>query len=196
MRNRFPTAPRRSTALVWAGTAACAAALIATMSQVSGLEDPAQEEELRRAQAITLLETARMEVDFALLTPGWLPDGYSLVHVAWFQPDDVIGTTASSVDTWYSDTGRPLIHIWQTNIPDLGEKDPLRIGSPLTLSGNETWSVVEGLRALDSVSATVLSARVSGGTTVSIDSGVPLEDLIMVAESLSSSDRFPSAPSD
>lgn len=141
---------------------------------------------LRREMAAGLVDQARDELTFDLLIPEWLPPGYSLEHIAWFPPSEELGyPDESAVDTWYSAPGRPLLHVWQTDNSELGDDDPVLVGEPLRLADGIVWSTMEGIQGLDTVSATVLSARMRDGTTLSLDSGIAKADLMKVAESLS-----------
>jgi hypothetical protein len=149
----------------------------------AGAEDPQVTK--RRAEAAENVAAAREQVTFAFVMPTWLPPGYSLEHLAWFVPDVVTGHTASSIDAWYSAPGQPFIHVWQTDNPELGQDDPVGAGDPVAIKGDPSWSALQGVRGIDSAAATVLSTRMPDGTTLSVDSGIPMDVLIKVAESLS-----------
>jgi hypothetical protein len=100
-----------------------------------------------------------------LLEPGWLPDGFVLVHADFIEA----GNRIESVDLAYDRAGSYL-HIWQTHIsPDqLGESDPVPQGEPL--EGTE-WNA-NPLPAAQVGRAGVVeySARLADGRTVSVDS--------------------------
>jgi hypothetical protein len=152
----------------------------------AGAEDPQVTE--RRAISAKNVPAAREELTFAFVMPAWLPPGYSLEHLAWFSPDEITGHTASSIDAWYSAPGQPYIHVWQSDNPELGQDDPVLVGDLLEIARDESWSAVQGARGLDTDAATILSARMSDGTTISVDSGVPIDLLIRVVESLVADD--------
>jgi hypothetical protein len=120
------------------------------------------------------LVAARAGMPGGLLEPGWLPDGFVLVHA------DYIG---ESVDLAYEGAGRSL-HIWQTHIsPDqLGESDPVPKGEPL--EGTE-WNA-NPLPAAQVGRAGVVeySARLADGRTVSVDSDLEASAIERVLASL------------
>lgn len=163
------------------------AALVLAVTPALGVANAEDQQlELRRARAASEVEDARAGLTFALQMPTWLPRGYSLEHIAWFVPDPWLGTTASSVDAWYSDSGSAFIHVWQTDIGDLGEFDPVRQGEPFETPSSEIWSASFEKPGIGSVLTSILSRRLSDGTTISIDSAISVDQLIKTVESLSS----------
>jgi hypothetical protein len=80
------------------------------------------------------------------------------------------------VDTWYTAPGNPLIHLWLTDNRDLGDKDPVEVGDPLTMADGSTWSLLGGIQGLDADRTNQLSTRLADGVTVTMDSGIPLDD--------------------
>lgn len=111
------------------------------------------------------LVAAREGMTGGLLEPGWLPDGFVLVHAEYIEA----GNRIESVDLAYDGAGRYL-HMWQTHIsPDqLGESDPVAKGEPLR--GTE-WNA-NPLPAAQVGRAGVVeySARLADGRTVTVDS--------------------------
>jgi hypothetical protein len=175
---------RRSRSLVFGGLAAAGLSLLVVISTALG---NAEDEVIasRRAEAAELVDQARDQLTFDLLTPAWLPEGYSLEHIAWFPLDELIGSKYTAVDAWYSAPGRPIIHVWQTDNPDLGRKDPIARGEPVAVTAiGVGWSANHGLAGRDTSVATELSARLPGGVTVTVDGGVAFEDLVRVVKSL------------
>jgi hypothetical protein len=132
---------------------------------IGGLREPFTRENL---------VAAREGMPGGLLEPGWLPDGFVLVHA------DFIGET---VDLAYEGAGRYL-HIWQTHVsPDqLGESDPVPKGEPLEGTG---WNA-NPLPAQQVGRAGVVeySARLADGRTVSVDSDLEASVIERVLASL------------
>lgn len=156
------------------------AVILLLLPAVGSAQSESDELRQRRAMAADLVDEARSQLTFEMLMPAWLPAGYSLEHIAWFGRDADLSHEASSVDAWYSAPGAPLIHVWQTDNPDLGDKDPVMVGAQQDLSGR-IWSVATDMRTLDSARATMVSTRWPDGTTLSLDGGLPSDVLLRVA---------------
>lgn len=123
--------------------------------------------------------------------PEWLPEGYELQYIAWFLPEEGVEITASTVDVWFAAPGLPFVHIWQTDMApaEFAAKDPVaRGGNRVAEEGEHEFLAVEGLAGFDSQSVVQLSARLPGGITLSIDSGLPADDIVRIAHSLGPTD--------
>lgn len=147
--------------------------------------------EVQRALAAEWLPQAKAELTFDMWLPEWLPEGYELQYIAWFLPEEGVDITASTVDVWFAAPGRPFVHIWQTDMPpsEFPAKDPVARGGELVVGvGEHEFLVEEGLVGFDSRSVVQLSARLPNGITLSIDSGLPRDDLVRIAHSLAPTD--------
>lgn len=135
--------------------------------------------------ASELLEDAREALPFAIQQPVTVPDGYQLGRIMWIEPDPALGTTRSSIDTWFYNGTGDWVHIWQTDIPpdELGDDDPTVIGAPTRIAGTE-WSLVENHLAYAGKSLSVISVRLQDGTTLSMDSPGGFELIARFAASL------------
>jgi hypothetical protein len=147
--------------------------------------------ELQRALSAEWLPQAKAELTFDMWLPEWLPEGYELQYIAWFLPEEDVDITASTVDVWFAAPGLPFIHIWQTDMPpaEFAAKDPVaRGGLPVAVEGEHEFLAEEGLAGFDSRSVVQLSARLPNGITLSIDSGLPKDDVVRIAHSLEPAD--------
>lgn len=122
----------------------------------------------------------RAEMPGGVLEPGWLPDGFRLVHA------EFIGTGAhvGSVDLFYeSDTN--YVHVWQTlaSPEDLAQNDPVAHGDPI--AGSE-WNA-NALHPAQTGRADVVveySSRRPDGRTVTADSDLPEDVMLRILESM------------
>lgn len=171
---------RLRTAPVLVAFAAVAVALSVATIQARSATPPVVDPNAR-----ALLEQARAAITFELQQPTWLPDDYQLARVIWIAPDPALGTTRSSVDTWFYDGSGNMVHVWQSDIDpaELGDKDPVAVGRPTTID-NQVWSRLDGHLEFDGKSLTVLSARLSDGTIMSIDTPGGFDVLARVAGSM------------
>lgn len=171
--------------------AALAAAILATgifLPAAFGQEDELEEQgELQRVLAGEWLPEAKGQLTFDMWLPAWLPDGYELQYIAWFVPEEGVDIKASTVDVWFAAPGLPFVHIWQTDMPptEFASKDPVaRGGGQVAVDGEHDFIVEDGILGFDSRSVAQLSARLPGGITLSIDSGLPMDELVKIAHSL------------
>ena len=114
-----------------------------------------------------------------LLEPGWLPEGFVLVHADYIEARNEI----SSVDLFYGGPEHAL-HIWQTGIPpgELGAEDPVPKGQPL--AGTD-WNVNRLPAAQVGREGVVeYSTRLGDGRTVTVDSDLDDDTMRRVLESL------------
>jgi hypothetical protein len=108
------------------------------------------------------LSEAKLNVPFSVRTPRFLPTGLTLARVEHQASGD-----SGSVDMWYADAkGTPVLHVWQSNATDLGDKDPSRTGDQLDIEG-VPWRAVSAHRVAHSLS--VVSTRTPDGLVVSVD---------------------------
>jgi len=125
------------------------------------------------------LVAARIGMAGGLLEPGWLPDGFVLVHADYIEAANQI----QSVDLAYDGPGGTL-HIWQTQVSaeELGANDPVRLGQPMEGSA---WNA-NPLPAARVGRAGVVeySTRLEDGRTVSVDSDLDEETIRRVLESM------------
>jgi hypothetical protein len=166
--------------------AAISIAAVAALPVVGAVGNPSEHEDIaaRRVQSAALLEEGRSALTFQMLEPTWLPDGYSLEHIAWFAPGYGLDISESSMDTWYSAPGTPRIHVWQTDNPEIpAEADPVSFGEQIMLAGRP-WSLAEDFRGEDLHAVTMLSTRLPDGTTLSVDGALPSDVLARFAEGL------------
>ena len=125
------------------------------------------------------LVAAREGMPGGLLEPGWLPEGFVLVHADYIEA----GSEISSVDLFYKGAEHGL-HIWQTAMsPDeLGAEDPLPLGEPL--AGTD-WNANELSAAqVGSEGVVEYSTRLEDGRTVTIDSDLDEATMRRVLEAL------------
>lgn len=118
-----------------------------------------------------LLAQARSESPFELKYPGTVPAGLTLHNVMWGGADQLEypGSTDFSVDYWFLDADGARLHVWQTNIKDLGIWDPTQStdGMPETIGG-DTW-VNQRLTLGEGYTSFQLSRRFPDGVLVTID---------------------------
>jgi hypothetical protein len=138
-----------------------------------------------------LLAQARTESPFELKYPGTVPTGLSLNNVMWSGADPVEhpGSTDFSVDYWFVDADGARLHVWQTNLKDLGDWDPTQAlgGSPEIIAG-DTW-IYERLSVGKDYTSFQLSRRFPDGVTVTIDYPVDGPMLRNVAAALTETSK-------
>lgn len=125
------------------------------------------------------LIAARAQMTGGLLEPGWLPEGFVLVHADYMKA----GNEIASVDLFY-DGADHYLHIWQTSLSpnELGEGDPVPKGRPL--DGTQ-WRA-NSLPAVQVGRAGVVeySTRFEDGGTITVDSDLDADTMRRVLESL------------
>ncbi len=125
------------------------------------------------------LAAARSEMDGGLLEPGWLPDGFVLVHADYIGR----GNRIDSVDLFY-EGGTNYLHVWQSHVSpdDLGAVDPVRNGAPL--EGTD-WNANPLPEAQVGRPGVVdYSTRLDDGRTVTVDSDLDVETMRRVLDLL------------
>ena len=125
------------------------------------------------------LAAARSEMPGGLLEPGWLPDGFVLVNADYIGTGNRIG----SVDLAY-ESGTNYLHVWQSHVSpeDLGARDPVRNGAPLEGTDWNANPLPEAQVGRPGV--VEFSTRLEDGRTVTVDSGLDIETMRRVLESL------------
>ncbi len=163
----------RTQFVAWFAVAATAAACSSLPQQIpiGGVRAPITAENLARARA---------ELPGGLLEPGWLPDGFQLIH-AEYVPG---GRNVDSVDLVYqSETN--YVHIWQTVLTpeELAGKDPVTHGEPIP---DSEWNA-NRLDPLQTGRAKVVieySSRRPDGRTVTADSDLPDDVMLRILDSV------------
>ena len=118
-----------------------------------------------------LLEQARAASPYDLKLPASLPEGYELENVIWggADPKEFSDSTDFFVDIWYSNSHGDVIHVWQSNVVDLGPYDPTADADAVAeFVGDATW-MFTAPRA-DGTDRYQLARRFAGGIIVTIDS--------------------------
>jgi hypothetical protein len=121
-------------------------------------------------EALDLLEEARSAVTFEVRYPEELPEGLTLTNVTWQGADPLEDPDSrfSGLDYWLNVDGGGRLHVWQTNLPDLGDADPTRSeGGVAETIGDRVW--VLRVTELGSQVREELSRRFDDGVLVSID---------------------------
>jgi hypothetical protein len=159
----------RLSASIALATMATACGAIPQEVPVGGVRAPITAENLAHARA---------EMAGGLLEPGWLPDGFRLVHA------DFIGRHAESVDlTYESETN--YVHIWQTVVTPqvLAASDPVPMGEPIP--GSE-WNANRLHPAQTGQAEVVIeySTRWPDGRTVTADSDLPDDVMRRILDSV------------
>ena len=125
------------------------------------------------------LVAAREGMPGGLLEPGWLPDGFVLVHADYIEA----GNEIASVDLVYDGPDHQL-HIWQTRISpaELGAQDPVPMGQPLQ---DTRWNANPLPAAQVGGDGVVeFSTRLEDGRTITLDSDLDEGTMRRVLDSL------------
>lgn len=125
------------------------------------------------------LAAARDGMPGGLLEPGWLPEGFELVHAEYVK----VGRQVESVDVVY-ENGTNYVHLWQTQLSpeELGVKDPVTKGEPIDDTG---WNMNPLNAARVGREGVVeYSTRLPDGRTVTVDSDLPADVMRRILESL------------
>lgn len=121
-------------------------------------------------ETASLLAQARAEAPFQLRYPATIPPGFTPNNVIWggADPIEYPGSTDFFVDFWLVDAKGMRLHVWQTNLEDLGAEDPIRSpdGISETIAGAE-W--IYQRISLGGYPLFQLSRRFPDGILVTID---------------------------
>jgi hypothetical protein len=157
-----------------------AVAGLAVGGTACGLPEPVPVGGVRAPITAENLSAARSLMPAGLLEPGWLPEGFELVHADYIK----VGRHIETVDLAYQGPTGSL-HIWQTALsPDeLADKDPLAMGDPIPES---EWNAnpIPPAQTGRELPVVEYSRRLDDGRTVTVDSDLPDDVMRQVLEAL------------
>lgn len=112
--------------------------------------------------ASSLVDALDDRSPYPVVLPAFATAGSTIENVMW---SDVVGGEFS-FDVWYRTSAGERIHIWESNIADLREKDPTVGGRPMTISGHQ-WNLLD--LPDDAVADFSLATRMANGVLISLD---------------------------
>lgn len=112
--------------------------------------------------ASSLVEALHERSPYPVVLPPFATSGSTIENVMWTE----VISGEFSFDLWYRTPAGDRIHIWESNVADLREKDPTVGGWSLTISGHQ-WNLLD--LPGDAVADFSLATRMKNGVLTSLD---------------------------
>lgn len=127
--------------------------------------------------AAALVSRLESLAPFGVVAPEFDKSGAVVENVGWTERfgDEF------SFDIWYRTADGMRIHLWESSVHHLREKDPTIGGEP-QLIGRQAWTLLD--LPDDAIARYSLATRTSAGVTISFDTSGPSEALIQAAAAL------------